>query len=105
MTRTALFVAPHLDDVVFSCGGTLAALADQGWRTVMVTAFTQSIVPAEGFALACQLDKGLAPDVDYMALRRAEDREWAWGGGRFAGAVGGGSATARTMWRCDAIGQ
>jgi LmbE family N-acetylglucosaminyl deacetylase len=75
VSPTALFVSPHLDDVVFSCGGTLAALADQGWRTVMVTAFTATILPATGFALACQLDKGLAPEIDYMALRRAEDRD------------------------------
>ena len=75
MNRTALFVSPHLDDVVFSCGGTLALLADRGWRTVMVTAFTATVLPATGFALACQLDKGLAPEVDYMALRRDEDRE------------------------------
>ena len=71
---TALFVSPHLDDVVFSCGGTLAAMADQGWHTVMATCFTATILPATGFALACQLDKGLAPEVDYMALRREEDR-------------------------------
>jgi LmbE family N-acetylglucosaminyl deacetylase len=71
---TALFLSPHLDDVVFSCGGVLAALADQGWRTVLATAFTASIHPATGFALACQLDKGLSPDIDYMALRREEDR-------------------------------
>ena len=71
---TALFLSPHLDDAVFSCGGLLALLADQGWRTVLATAFTRSVVPASGFALACQLDKGLSPDVDYMALRRDEDR-------------------------------
>lgn len=75
MTPTALFVSPHLDDVVFSCGGTLASLADRGWRTVMLTAFTATVLPATGFALACQLDKGLAPEVDYMALRRDEDRD------------------------------
>ena len=73
MTRTALALSPHLDDAVFSCGGLLARLADAGWRVCMVTAFTRSVVPAQGFALACQLDKGLAGDVDYMALRRAED--------------------------------
>lgn len=73
MTRTALALSPHLDDAVFSCGGLLARLADAGWRVCMVTAFTRSVVPAQGFALACQLDKGLAPGVDYMALRRAED--------------------------------
>ena len=71
---TALFISPHLDDVTFSCGGTLAALADQGWRTIMATCFTATILPATGFALACQLDKGLSPDIDYMALRREEDR-------------------------------
>ena len=72
--RTALFVSPHLDDVVFSCGGTLAAMATQGWRTVMATCFTATVLPVGGFALACQLDKGLGPEVDYMALRREEDR-------------------------------
>ncbi len=73
MTKTALFVSPHLDDVVFSCGGLLAVLGDAGWRTVLATVFTRSVVPAQGFALACQLDKGLSAEVDYMALRRAED--------------------------------
>ena len=71
---TALFVSPHLDDVVFSCGGTLAIMADGGWRTVMATCFTATVLPATGFALACQLDKGLGPEIDYMALRREEDR-------------------------------
>ncbi len=71
---TALFLSPHLDDVAFSCGGLLAQLGDAGWRTVMATAFTATVLPATGFALACQLDKGLGPDVDYMALRREEDR-------------------------------
>ena len=70
-----LAVSPHLDDATFSCGGLLALLADEGWRVCMATAFTRTVLPATGFALACQLDKGLAPEVDYMALRRDEDRE------------------------------
>ena len=49
-------------------------LAAAGWRVTLATAFTRSVHPASGFALDCQLDKGLAPDVDYMALRRREDR-------------------------------
>ena len=72
---TALLLSPHLDDVVFSCGGLAAHLVDGGWRVVMATAFTRTVHPATGFALACQLDKGLSPDVDYMALRRDEDCE------------------------------
>ena len=72
---TALFLSPHLDDVAFSCGGTAAKLASAGWRCVVATAFTRSVPDPAGFALACQLDKGLPPGVDYMALRRAEDAE------------------------------
>ena len=44
---------------------------------MLATAFTRSVLEPSGFALACQLDKGLAPDVDYMRLRRAEDTEFA----------------------------
>ena len=67
-------VSPHLDDAAFSAGGLLAALADRGWRTAVVTCLTATVPSPRGFALACQTDKGLAPDVDYMALRRGEDR-------------------------------
>ena len=73
MTRTALALSPHLDDAVFSCGGTLHRLAQRGWRVVVATMFTQSVADPTGFALDCQLDKGLAADVDYMELRRRED--------------------------------
>jgi LmbE family N-acetylglucosaminyl deacetylase len=69
----ALAFSPHLDDAAFSCGGTLARLARMGWEITLCTAFTQSVPRPTGFALACQLDKGLGPEVDYMALRRAED--------------------------------
>lgn len=75
--KTALFVSPHLDDVAFSCGGTLARIANKGWCTILATVFTRSVPNPEGFALRCQLDKGLPADVDYMALRREEDREFA----------------------------
>jgi LmbE family N-acetylglucosaminyl deacetylase len=68
-----LAVSPHLDDAAFSVGGTLAALADAGHEVTVVTCLTASVPDPTGFALACQLDKGLGPDVDYMALRRAED--------------------------------
>ena len=72
----ALFLSPHLDDVAFSCGGTVAALpGDAGgdWRCTVATVFTRSVPNPAGFALECQLDKGLPAGVDYMRLRRAED--------------------------------
>ncbi|MBM7113569.1 PIG-L deacetylase family protein [Archangium primigenium] len=74
---TALFLSPHLDDVAFSCGGTLARLKDQGWTVALVTCFTRSVPHPTGFALECQTSKGIAPEVDYMALRREEDRDFA----------------------------
>lgn len=68
-------ISPHLDDAAFSVGGYLAARARAGDRVTIVTCFTGNVAHPTGFALACQLDKGLGPDVDYMALRRAEDRD------------------------------
>lgn len=70
---TILAVSPHLDDAVFSAGGLLRRLARHGCRVVVATVFTGNVAQPRGFALACQLDKGLGPDIDYMALRRAED--------------------------------
>lgn len=74
---TALFISPHLDDAAFSCGGTLIKFARARWQVVLCTTFTASVERPTGFALACQTDKGLASDVDYMALRRAEDAHFA----------------------------
>ena len=72
----ALFLSPHLDDVAFSCCATARHLLRGGWQLQLVTVFTASVANPQGFALACQLDKNLSPDVDYMALRRAEDAEF-----------------------------
>lgn len=66
-------VSPHLDDAVFSAGATLAALAATGARVEVVTVFTATVPSPRGFALACQTDKGIPSQVDYMALRRRED--------------------------------
>lgn len=68
-----LAISPHLDDAAFSAGGTLARLAAAGWDTEVATVFTASVASPQGFAMACQIDKGLSPEIDYMALRRAED--------------------------------
>ena len=68
-----LAVSPHLDDAAFSAGALLAGLAARGARVRVVTVFTAGAPNPRDFALACQTDKGLSPNVDYMALRRAED--------------------------------
>jgi LmbE family N-acetylglucosaminyl deacetylase len=68
-------ISPHLDDAAFSIGGYIAASARAGDRVTIVTCFTGNVAQPTGFALACQLDKGLTAEVDYMALRRGEDRD------------------------------
>lgn len=68
-----LAVSPHLDDAALSVGGTLAVLADAGHDVRVVTCFTRSVPAPTGFALACQTEAGLGPEVDYSAVRRAED--------------------------------
>ena len=66
-------VSPHLDDAAFSAGGALANYVRDGGEVTIVTCFTGIVDRPEGFALACQLDKGLSAEIDYMALRRRED--------------------------------
>ena len=74
---TIVFLSPHLDDAAFSCGGLMARLADAEWHVVHATLFTETVPDPSGFALECQLDKGIGEEVDYMALRRDEDHTFA----------------------------
>ena len=74
---TVVFLSPHLDDAAFSCGGLMARLAEAGWHVVHATLFTATVPDPSGFALECQLDKGIGEEVDYMALRRDEDHTFA----------------------------
>jgi LmbE family N-acetylglucosaminyl deacetylase len=68
-----------LDDVVFSCGGWLTTkvegLRPEVAKVHCLTIFTATVSPLSDFAKACRYDKGLDDKIDYMALRRAEDRE------------------------------
>ena len=74
---TALLLSPHLDDAAFSCAGALLSYQSAGWDICHCTVFTKSLPNPTGFALRCQTDKGLPPEVDYMALRRREDNRFA----------------------------
>ena len=69
-----LFVSPHLDDVAFSCGGTVAKIVHAGGTATLCTIFTRSIQPMNDFAVRCQTDKGIPAEVDYLELRKQEDR-------------------------------
>ena len=70
-----LVLSPHLDDAAFSVGPLLAKLSGRT-KIVVATVFTKTESNLSDFALACQLDKGIPAEIDYMAVRRKEDMEW-----------------------------
>jgi LmbE family N-acetylglucosaminyl deacetylase len=68
-----LFISPHFDDVAFSCGAILAKCVASGDSAVLCTVFTRDRRPMNPFAEQCQVSKGIALDVEYLALREKED--------------------------------
>lgn len=73
-----IFLSPHFDDVVYSCGGTLAVQVSNGLRPLVITVFGG--VPAADLQLspfAFDVQKGMgAGNIDaatLMANRRQED--------------------------------
>lgn len=78
MGETYLFLSPHYDDVVYSCGGALWALAERGDRALIVT-ICGGDPPVDISAYAQSLhDRWGMPDPkqvnEMVALRREEDR-------------------------------
>ncbi len=70
-----IYLSPHLDDAVFSCGGRIALQARMGVSVWVVTVFAGSPDgPLSDFALLLQTGWGLA-ERDAPAARREEDRE------------------------------
>jgi LmbE family N-acetylglucosaminyl deacetylase len=69
-----LFLSPHLDDTVLSCGALIQALVPRSAVTV-ATAFTEAGPPPHTFAARSFLRQCAAHDADALfAARRAEDR-------------------------------
>lgn len=73
-----LFVSPHFDDVAFSCAGLIHHLTSRcAVPVVWTTVFSHGRRKPKGFALRCQTTKDIPCEVDYMAVRRCEDRNCA----------------------------
>ena len=74
---TQLYLSPHLDDAVLSCGGQIAQYARRGERVIVVTVFAGDVPPAEaartGFVQELHARWGLGENPP--AARRAEDVE------------------------------
>jgi len=76
-TTRAIFLSPHYDDVVLSCGGTVALLADQGCEPVVVTVFAGE-VPDEiitDFAKWKHSRWGVGGVEENVMRRQEEDRD------------------------------
>ena len=72
--RLHLYLAPHLDDVVLSCGGLIARQVQAGARVLVLTVFAGDPSPGpEAPFAAIPAERSQAPDT-YPALRRSEDR-------------------------------
>ncbi len=73
--HSAIFLAPHYDDVALSCGGTVAALADAGARPLVVTVFGGGVAKGALTNFArWQHERWGTAAGDTTAVRRAEDR-------------------------------
>lgn len=69
-----LALSPHLDDVVLSCGGTVAAAARRGERVMVATLFAGKDPPEPGNELALELARQWRlPPGGVIAARRLED--------------------------------
>ena len=69
-----IFLSPHLDDAVFSCGGLLSYLAEQGVPTKIVTVFSDQISgPAKFTEYARTLHTRWETGDDPYRIRKLED--------------------------------
>ena len=70
--RRVVVVSPHLDDAVFSLGGTIAALADAGTDVAVLTVFAGD-PEADGPPTPWQQRSGFASTAQAVQVLRAED--------------------------------
>ncbi|MEL7060122.1 MAG: PIG-L family deacetylase [Acidobacteriota bacterium] len=69
----ALYLSPHLDDAILSCGGQMAAAVARGERVRVVTVFAGDPV-GEPTPTARRLHEAMGLGDDAAARRREEDR-------------------------------
>lgn len=69
-----LYISPHLDDAVFSCGGCILQQTARGDRVTVLTVFAGDPPQDELSPFARQLHQRWKIGLDGTAVRRAEDR-------------------------------
>lgn len=73
MTIDHIYLSPHLDDAVFSCGGLIRQQRARGERVLVVTVFTESPPPDSLSTFARTMQRVWTDQLDPLAVRRAED--------------------------------
>jgi len=72
-----IFLSPHLDDVVYSCGGTLGVQVSTGLNTLVISVFAgvpSSTIELSPLAAEIQRDTGFRQNAQIaMTTRREED--------------------------------
>jgi LmbE family N-acetylglucosaminyl deacetylase len=68
-----VYLSPHLDDAVLSCGGLIHEQAQQGLRPLVVTVFAGSSALRELSTFAQQLHRAWGLSTEAVARRRCED--------------------------------
>lgn len=77
LTGRALFLSPHYDDVVLSCGGTVAGMVEAGGDPLMITLFGGEITDdvVSEFALWKHSRWGARSVAEILARRQQEDAD------------------------------
>lgn len=70
-----LYLSPHLDDAVLSCGGTIHQQTQAGQKVVVLTIFAGSPTTTARTPFASELEARWGAAEDAIAVRRTEDAE------------------------------
>ncbi len=73
MTVDHIYLSPHLDDAVFSCGGLIRQQCAAGERVLVVSVFTASAPADQLSPFARAMQRVWTDQMDPLAVRRAED--------------------------------
>jgi LmbE family N-acetylglucosaminyl deacetylase len=74
VSTKAIYLSPHLDDAVLSCGGSICSQALSGTEVLVVTVFTGTPSAAKLSSLATELHDRWGNTQNPVAVRRQEDR-------------------------------
>lgn len=73
MSKQWIYLSPHMDDAVYSCGGLICQQVQRGEKVAVWTLFAGDPAPYQMTSYAQSLHKRWGTGLNAAALRRAED--------------------------------